>query len=144
MVSVDHYREHILSITKELIEYCEKELDILIWMHNSEIQVDHVQSHFPLGHSIESIGPDANIRDIRQATQGKIPISGNIDPISVVWNGTPEIVEREVERIINTCKSGGGYIFNSGETIPRQTPEENMLAMMRTAKRLAAYSPNPT
>jgi [methyl-Co(III) methylamine-specific corrinoid protein]:coenzyme M methyltransferase len=139
MVPVDLYNEHILPVTKKLIEYCEKELDIMMWLHNSEIQVDHVRSHMPLGYSFENIGPDADIREIREATKGKVPISGNIDPIKVLWQGTPELVESEVERIMNTCKDGGGFIFSSGEMIPRQTPEENMLAMTRTVKRLAAY-----
>jgi uroporphyrinogen decarboxylase len=126
-------------VTKELIEYCEKEIDIIMWLHNSEISVDHVRSHFPLGYSFENIGPDADIKKIREATKGKVPISGNIDPIKVLWKGTQEIVEREVERIINTCKDGGGFIFSSGEMVPRETPEENISAMVRTVKRLAVY-----
>jgi uroporphyrinogen decarboxylase len=139
MVSVPQYSAHIFPVTKELIQHCEKEIDIMIWLHNSEIRVDHVRSHLPLGHSIESIGPDADIREIREATAGMMPISGNIDPLKTIYRGTPEMVEHEVERIMGICKKGGGYIFNSGETIPGQTPEENMLTMMRTAKRLARY-----
>jgi hypothetical protein len=64
MVSIPQYTEHILPITKELVTYCEKELDIMILMHNSETKVDHVLSHLPLGVSIESVGPDADIRQI--------------------------------------------------------------------------------
>jgi uroporphyrinogen-III decarboxylase len=139
MVSVDLYNEHIFPVTKELITQCEQELDMMIWMHNSEIEVDHVRSHMPLGYSFENIGPDADIREIRAATRGKVPISGNLDPIKVLLNGTPELVEREVERIFSACKEGGGFIFNSGEMIPRDTPQENMAAMMKTAKRLSAY-----
>ena len=36
MVPADLYVEHILPVTKKLVQYCEKELDIMIWMHNSE------------------------------------------------------------------------------------------------------------
>ncbi len=139
MVSVDLYNEHILPVTKELIEYCEKELDIIMWLHNSEIQADHVRSHFPLGYSFENIGPDADIKEIREASKGRVPISGNIDPIKVLWKGTPELVESEVERIMGICKKGGGFIFSSGEMVPRDTPEENISAMVNTVKRLAAY-----
>jgi uroporphyrinogen decarboxylase len=139
MVSVDLYNEHILPVTKELIEYCEKEIDIVIWLHNSEIEVDHVRSHMPLGYSFENIGPDADIREIREATKGRVPISGNIDPIKILWQGTPQLVESEVERIMAACKNGGGFIFSSGEMVPRQSPEENISAMVRTVKRLASY-----
>lgn len=87
MVSVPQYKEYILPVTKELVTYCEKELDIMIWMHNSETQLEHVLSHLPLGVSFESIGPDGDIREIREATRGRQPISANLDPIKVLWQG---------------------------------------------------------
>jgi len=139
MVSVPQYNEHILPITKELVNYCEKELGIMIWMHNSETQLEHVLSHLPLGVSFESIGPDADIRQIREATRGKQAISANLDPIKVLWQGTPESITAEVKRIMNICKDGGGFIFNSGEMNPREIPEENMMAFMETAHKIADY-----
>jgi [methyl-Co(III) methylamine-specific corrinoid protein]:coenzyme M methyltransferase len=141
MVSIPQYTEHILPITKELVTYCEKELDIMMIMHNSEIKVDHVLSHLPLGVSIESVGPDADIRAMREAMKGRIPLCGNLDPINVLWKGTPETIAAEVERIMGICKEGGGYVINTGEMVPRFVPEENMDAFMSTAKKLSAYEP---
>jgi uroporphyrinogen decarboxylase len=111
----------------------------MIWMHNSEISVPHVQSHIPLGCSFESIGPDADITAMRAATKNKQAISGNLDPIKILMNGSPELVASEVERIIGICKDGGHYIFAPGEMNPRQVPEENMRTMMSTAKKLSRY-----
>ncbi|MCX6991844.1 MAG: hypothetical protein NT011_01750 [Kiritimatiellaeota bacterium] len=139
MVSVPQYQQHIFPITKKLVDYCENELDIMIWMHNSEIRKAHVLSHIPLGLSFESIGPAADIAEIRAATKDKQAISGNLDPIEVLWRGTPESITKEVARIMQTCKPGGGYIFNTGEMNPRDIPEENMLAMMKAAKKLSEY-----
>lgn len=139
LLSVAQYEEHILGITRELVQYAEKELDLMMWMHNSEIEVKHVLSHRPLGLSFESIGPAADIAEIRQATKGKQAISGNLDPIEVLWRGTPESIASEVKRIMSICKDGGGYIFAPGEMNPYQVPVENMHAMMQTAKSLAKY-----
>lgn len=139
MVSVPQYIEHILPLTRELVKYCEEELDIMIWMHNSETKLEHVMSHLPLGLSFESIGPDADIRIIREATRGLQPISGNLDPINVLLNGNPVTITKEVERIMKVCKDGGGFIFNAGEMNPRQIPEENMDAYMTAAHKLAEY-----
>ncbi len=139
MVSVPQYVEHILPVTKDLVKYCEKELDIMMWMHNSETELDHVLSHLPLGLSFESIGPDGNIEEIRRATKGILPISGNLDPLKLLLNGTPELIAADVERIMKICKDGGGFIFNSGEMNPRMIPEENMDAYMITAKKLSEY-----
>jgi uroporphyrinogen-III decarboxylase len=139
MVSLSQYTEHILPVTKELIAYCEKELNIMIWLHNSEIKTDHVAAHIPMGMSFESIGPAADIRQIRNTTKGRLAISGNLDPISVLWQGNPDSISADVKRIIGICKEGGGYIFNTGEMNPRQVTEENMSAYMETAIKLAEY-----
>jgi len=139
MVSVDMYVQHILPITRELVQYCEKELDLIVWMHNSEIKPEHVLSHRPLGCSYENIGPAADMAAVRAATRGTMAISGNLDPIEVLWRGTPELIAREVERIMGICKPGGAYIFNTGEMNPRDVPERNMTAMVQAARKLAAY-----
>lgn len=137
MVSVPMYEEHILPVTQKLVQYCEKELGIMMWMHNSEILEDHVISHLPLGLSFESIGPAGDIQKISNLLKGKGAFSGNLDPIEVLWQGTPELVQSETTRIINSCKTNGGYIFNTGEMNPMQVPYENMKMMMDTAKSLS-------
>jgi uroporphyrinogen decarboxylase len=139
MVSVPHYNKHILPVTKELITNCEKELNIMIWMHNSETKLENVLSHLPLGMSFESIGPDGDIRQIREATRGILPISGNLDPLKVLWKGNPDSIAADVKRIMAICKEGGGFICNTGEMNPRDTPVENMEAYMSAAQDLAEY-----
>jgi uroporphyrinogen decarboxylase len=139
MVPADLYIEHILPVTKKLVQYCEKELDIMIWMHNSEISLEHILSHLPLGLSFENIGPAADIQLVSDTLKGKTAFSGNLDPLEVLWKGTPDLVKRETERIIKACKTNGGYIFNTGEMNPGQVPAENMKAMIDTARNLAEY-----
>jgi uroporphyrinogen decarboxylase len=139
MVSVPQYTKFILPVTKELVTYCEKELDIMIWMHNSETELDNVLSHLPVGMSFESIGPDGDIRRIREATRGIQPISGNLDPLKVLWQGNPDTISAEVNKMMSICKEGGGFICNTGEMNPRDTPVENMEAYMSTAWNLADY-----
>ena len=139
MVSVPQYNEFILPVTRELVSYAEKELNMPIWMHNSEVLLDHVLSHLPLGVSVEGIGPDGNMRQIREATRGLQTISGNLDPIKVLWQGNPDIIAAEVERIMGLCKEGGGFIMGTGEMNPRDIPEENMEAYMTAAQKIAAY-----
>jgi uroporphyrinogen decarboxylase len=139
MLPVSLYNEHVLGITRELVQYCEKDLDVLVWLHNSEVKKEHVLAHLPLGVSVENIGPAGDMRELREATRGRMPLSGNLDPIEVLWRGTPEQIERDVTRIMEICKPGGAYAFNTGEMNPRQVPEENMDACMAAAKKLSAY-----
>jgi MtaA/CmuA family methyltransferase len=57
---------------------------------------------------------------------------GNIDPVSVLRNGTPE----EVYRAIEEChrKAGPNYIVSAGCEVPRDTPLENIRAMRDYAR----------
>ena len=68
-------------------------------------------------------------------------ISDYIDPLmdmsSVDTNQPAEEVKAETIRIMTAGKKQSGFIFNSGEMIPRETPVENMIAMVQTAKQLS-------
>ena len=139
MVPVQLYTEHIMPVTKKLVEYCEKELDIMIWLHNSETNLDNVLSHLPLGASFENIGPAGDIKQISETLKDKAAFSGNLDPLEVLWKGTPELVKSETTRIIERCRDNGGYIFNTGEMVPSQVPVENIKIMMETARLLSSY-----
>jgi uroporphyrinogen-III decarboxylase len=139
MVPLDLYVQHILPVTKKLVQHCEKELDIMIWMHNSETNLEHVVAHLPIGVSFENVGPAADIAAVSEALKGKAAFSGNLDPLEVLWKGNPDTIKRETTRIIKACKDNGGYIFNTGEMNPSQVPAENMKAMMDTARDLAEY-----
>lgn len=57
-------------------------------------------------------------------------ISGNIDPVSVMYNGTPKLIKQEVER----CRKIGNQNWNfiaPGCEIPRDTPAENLIALQK-------------
>ena len=139
MVPADLYVEHIRPVTEKLVRYCEKELDIMIWMHNSETNLEHILSHLPIGMSFENVGPAADIKAVSAALKGKSAFSGNLDPLEVLWKGTPEMIRAETKRIISACKDNGAYIFCTGEMNPAQVPEENMKVMMDTARDMAEY-----
>ncbi len=72
----------------------------------------------PLDEAREKMGP------------GQV-LSGNIDPVSALRNGTPE----SVTAAIAVChrQAGGRYIVNAGCEVVRDTPEENVRAMCEYA-----------
>jgi uroporphyrinogen-III decarboxylase len=49
-------------------------------------------------------------------------------------NGTPDQVANEARRIKSIGKQGGGYIFNTGEMVPRDVPVKNMEAMLAAVR----------
>jgi len=105
----------------------------LVFYHASE-EGKSLPAMTELGVSALSCGPGIDVNDALAVTRGKVCFMGNLDPIKVIQRGTPQDVERETLRIIQAGKQAGGFIFNSGEMIPRDTPEENIETMIRTAR----------
>jgi MtaA/CmuA family methyltransferase len=78
---------------------------------------------------LDSMNPVAEAR----ATCGPGQVLlGNIDPVRVVRNGTPEHIHAELEACYHDA--GMRYIVGAGCEIPRGTPEANFLAMTRFAR----------
>lgn len=55
-------------------------------------------------------------------------ICGNFDPVSVVYEGTPELIRKEVWRCME-LKDSTRNMIAAGCEIPKDTPEENVLAI---------------
>jgi hypothetical protein len=64
-------------------------------------------------------------------------IMGNV-PTSLMMTGTPQEVRKYCRKLIDMCAKGGGYVLTGGASIDKG-PEENMRAMMATAKEYGAY-----
>ena len=137
MISLDQYRQLAFPSCKELVDRCKRDFDVIFQLHNSETKIPYLLEEAKLGVDIINVGPDADIAAVKEAMTGVCCFSGNLDPIEVLMRGTPEQVAAETERIMKICKPGGGYLFNTGEMNPRDTPAANMHAMVRAAKALA-------
>lgn len=64
---------------------------------------------------------------------------GNIDPSSVLANGTLAEVREATRKLIGLWKPGGRFILNAGCAIPPTTPPENIVALMATVKECGLY-----
>ncbi|HTP59857.1 MAG TPA: uroporphyrinogen decarboxylase family protein, partial [Spirochaetia bacterium] len=75
----------------------------------------------------------AVIADARKAIGKDRVLSGNIDPVRVLQNGTAAGVTAGFSRCL--AEAGGArYAVNAGCEIPRGTPVENLKAMMVFAR----------
>ncbi len=59
-------------------------------------------------------------------------LAGNIDPVTVLRNGTPESITRAIAECHR--QSGTRYIVAAGCEVTRDTPEENLLALRDYAR----------
>lgn len=88
---------------------------------------------------IINVGEDLDMAEAKAALGGKVCLSGNAHPIKLMQCHDLNEVAAETARIVEAGKPGGGYIFNTGEGIPRQVHPDVVCTMVRTAKERGAY-----
>jgi uroporphyrinogen decarboxylase len=64
-----------------------------------------------------------------------VAIQGNIDP--AVLYATPEVIEKEVEKVLAAFGHHAGHIFNLGHGIPKDVPVENVAALVESVHTLS-------
>ncbi|MEK7398830.1 MAG: uroporphyrinogen decarboxylase family protein [Candidatus Poribacteria bacterium] len=133
LISLAQYSKFAFEPCKELLQRF-RDIAVLTFLHASEEKPEYIEKQAKIGADALSVGPGIDIGMAKQLTLGKIALIGNLDPLNILQRAIPQKVADETKRIMKIGKQGGGYIFNTGEMVPRDTPEENMRAMMRSAK----------
>ena len=105
-------------------------------LHASEENPKYVDLMAGAGLDIVSVGPEADLAVCHDTINGRCALMGNVDPIGQLMNGTPESVSAQVEGILRNVSARGGHLIDSGEMVPRDTPEENMRAFGETVRRI--------
>ena len=78
-----------------------------------------------------------DVISIRKKLREDIALFGNLDSVHILLNGKREDVENETLRQLEAAKYGC-FIMSNGSPIALNTPEENIRAMIKTARRMAA------
>ena len=92
--------------------------------------------------SIANIGCDAvgldwtmDIGVARQKVGDKVALQGNIDP--TVLFATPEVIRKEVEKVLSSYGYGSGHVFNLGHGISQYTDPANAAALVQAVHELS-------
>jgi len=80
-----------------------------------------------LGCDMVDIDSKAALADARQLMGAEQVLAGNIDPVRVLRNGTPESVASAIKECHR--EAGSHYIIAAGCEVPRDTPPANVHAM---------------
>lgn len=69
----------------------------------------------------------------------RITLIGNLDQIDFLKTATVMEIEKRTEEIMHIGKPGGRYIFACSDFLEKNTPFENIKAVIRAAKAVARY-----
>jgi uroporphyrinogen decarboxylase len=69
-----------------------------------------------------------DLADARQAVNGKVALQGNLDP--AVLRASPEVIRREVRRVLDSYGRGPGHVFNLGHGITPEVDPEHVQVLV--------------
>ncbi|MFA5311813.1 MAG: uroporphyrinogen decarboxylase family protein [Methanomassiliicoccales archaeon] len=72
----------------------------------------------------------------------KVILAGNVgvsESSSVMYSGTPQMVEEATRKAIEIGKPGGMFWLSAGCEVHHALPEENIFALVKSAKKYGAY-----
>ena len=75
------------------------------------------------------------MRAVRENLQDRVAFNGNVHTVETLIRGTPEDVKREVAEIKTAFAGSARLIIGTGDQVGRETPEENIRAMVEEGKR---------
>jgi uroporphyrinogen decarboxylase len=73
-------------------------------------------------------------KELKQEFGDKIVFSGGIDEQELLPNGTPQQIQLEVHRLLDTMASSGGYFIGPTHNFQDDIPTENIVAMYKAAR----------
>jgi len=133
MISPDLYMEFAFPYEKEIVEYSHS-LNLPYMLHicgNTELILDNMKN---LGLEAIELDYKTDLQKIYDKYHQHITLSGTIDPSGVIGLGTKEMVEQKTIELLKIYKNSPRLIVNSGCAIPPMAPEENIRALIDTAR----------
>ena len=82
---------------------------------------------------------DCDLAEIKRTFGARIALMGNLHTTEVMLKGSYETVLEASRKAIEDAGANGGFILSSGDQCGRDTPDENIRAMVDAAERWGRY-----
>lgn len=82
---------------------------------------------------------DCDLAALKRLYGNRIVLKGNLHTTDVMLCGDPGEVAAAARRCIDDAAEGGGFILSTGDQTPRDTPYENIFALVETARTYGRY-----
>lgn len=122
MISPEIYKSIVLPYTKKLVDGIRKKSMVKLKYHmcgNSKHLLPFIKE---IGFDIINIDHKTDMQEAYSIIGDTACIKGNIDPVSVLKDGTPEMVAYEVQKLMDLNQPR--FILSAGCEVARDTPHE--------------------
>ncbi len=142
--TVDIFRQLALPAVKRIIELAsaaglpthihscgpEKELVCIMAEETNLTIIDPLEPP-PMG--------DCDLTELKRLYHDKIVLKGNLQTTDVMLRGCVQDVVKASKKAIDDAAAGGGFVLSTGDQCGRDTPEENIRALVDTARTYGRY-----
>lgn len=73
-------------------------------------------------------------RAIHEVCGARLTLFGTIDPVSVMRDGTPELVGSKARELLDVYSDSPRLVLNAGCALPPDTPEANIRALVAAGR----------
>jgi uroporphyrinogen decarboxylase len=82
---------------------------------------------------------DCDLAELKRLYGSQIVLKGNLHTMRVMLHGTVDDVVAASRKAIDDAAWGGGFILSTGDQCGRDTPDENLFALVETARTYGRY-----
>ena len=140
----DIFRELALPIVKSVAKLC-KQYNIPSHVHScgpetALVKILSEETDLTVIDPLE-VPPmgDCDLKELKRLYGDKIVLKGNLHTTDVMLRGSVQDVIDACKRAIDDAAEGGKFILSTGDQCGRDTPDENLFAMIETAKTYGRY-----
>ena len=136
-ISLPFYKDFVLPYERQIV-HSVRQQDVHIYTHTCGAIGDRLETMVESGISgLECLDPpplgDVDLADAKKRIGSEVFIKGNIDPIHILLNGSPEIIRKDAEEKIRIGSRDGGYILSTACSIAPHTPGSHVQILREAA-----------
>ncbi len=142
-VSADYFMEHVFPYEKQLIDALHAQGAFTVY-HNCGFARSLWPCYRKLGMTVwETVAEppqgDNSLADAKLALGDQITLLGNLDQVNFLKSATADAVAERAREIMRVGKPGGRYLFACSDFLEKNTPVENVKAMLQGALEESVY-----
>jgi uroporphyrinogen-III decarboxylase len=143
-VSAEYYGSYVLPYEKKLVSAIHAAGKKTVF-HNCGPASTLYPSYRELGMTVwETVSAkpqgDNDLATAKAELGDTVCLLGNLDQINFLKQARPEEVDAATRKIVSVGKPGGRYVFSTSDFLEKDTPVENVKAMIKAAREEGVYS----
>ena len=126
VLSPDAYQIFSLNYMQQIIKKIKREnIPVILFSKGCGLYLNAMTSS-----GCDALGLDwmTDLNLAKKQVGSRVALQGNLDPCILL--STPDIIKREAQKILDVYHGETGFVFNLGHGISKNTPIENVAALM--------------